>query len=175
MYPPVAGSAEITHADVVKDGARYRIEIDVRVAVPQAGLLSVLVDYSRYIKLSPAIIESRVVKPEEEGLRLYLVLRPCVFGFCRKLVKLTDVRWLSDNTVEYLGLPGEGDFDYSRETISVEQLSASTGVSTFRYRAELQPGFFVPPLIGTWIISRQIRHELLVTLGGIEDAYQSGL
>ena len=134
-----------------------------------------LVDYSRYIELSPAIIESRVVNPDEAGLRLYLVLRPCVFGFCRKLVKLTDVRWLSDNTVEYLGLPGEGDFDYSRETISVAQHSASAGISTFQYRAELQPGFFIPPLIGPWIISRQIRHELLATLGGIEDSYQAGL
>ena len=170
IFPQAAQSAAITGAEVVKEDTTYNIRFSAEAAVSRAALLSVLRDYARYIELSPAIVAAEVLRPEDAGLRLRLVLRACVLGFCRNLRKVTDVTWLSENSVEYRGLPGRGDFETSLETITIGDVDGEVGHATFEYRAEIQPRFFVPPLIGAWLISRQIREELLGTLSEIEAA-----
>jgi hypothetical protein len=166
-----ATSAEITEDEVVKEGFVYHIRFTARADVPADVLLAVLRDYDHYIELSPVIVEGRVLRSEEDGLRLRLTLRPCVFGLCKNLRKVTDVTWLSEDSVEYLGLSGRGDFESSREIITVGEEPGAPGTASFQYHAELVPRFFVPPLIGTWLISRQIREELLGTLNGVEETH----
>jgi hypothetical protein len=168
VYTSPLRSAEITVAEVVMDDRQYSIDMRAEANVDITTLLTVLRDYDLYTTLSPSIIESRLVSEEDDALRLMLVMRPCIFGFCRNLIKVTDITWLNEKSVRYRGVPGAGHFEMSVETITVSGNPDQPSAAIFLYRAELVPAFFIPPVIGNWLISRQIQKELLSTLERIE-------
>jgi hypothetical protein len=53
--------------------------------------------------------------------------------------------------------PAASDFRHARE---LWQLQPHAGGTRLTYQAEFEPAFFVPPLIGPWLIKARLRSEL---------------
>lgn len=170
-WPWSIWALEIVKVDVDKRDGIYYIVYRAVVEVPADQLLAAVYDYQDYASLSPIVKGVELIQLKGGISRLSVTLRPCVIGVCRKVTKVSDVITKPDGQIEFLGVDGAGDFKSSRELIRVELYYESKERALFSYRAQLNPSFFVPPIIGRWIVSRQVRRELGNTLNTLEKRY----
>ncbi|MDH3639481.1 MAG: hypothetical protein OES09_13630 [Gammaproteobacteria bacterium] len=97
-----------------------------------------------------------------------LLLRPCVWVvFCKNLRKVSVV-YEDGSEIVYHADPSVSDFLEARERLLVEDDSTRPSSTLLTYRARLIPKFVVPPLIGPWLIKRQIMRDLRITSGRVE-------
>jgi hypothetical protein len=167
LLAQAAQAATILDADVTRDDGRYGVTFDVRVDAAARKVRALLTDFAHLDRLSNTITEDRVVAPGPGGgLRLHLTFHACVLMvFCRDIRKTTDVRTDHEGDILFTLVPAESDFGAGDETWHIEGDRRSTRL---QYRASLVPTFFVPPLIGPWLVKRRIVDELETTVVRIE-------
>ena len=96
-----------------------------------------------------------------------LTLRPCVWLLCRKMHKVSKVSINAYGGIVYTTVPESSDFKRGREQVIVKS-TKTPGQTRIKYNASLVPDFFVPPLIGTWLIRRHVRQNLEVSMERLE-------
>jgi hypothetical protein len=190
LVPHFSMAAETIYAVVERDGDNYLVEFLVRLNAPLGRVRAITDDYERFPALSPTIIESEVLERRNDGsLRIKVVLRPCVLVFCKRITKTSDAERMAGGEVRYVADARASDFYAAIEWLWVEpderrgpERGADRRVSPeaaggflpqgdatlIRYRAHLMPRFFVPPLVGPWLVRRQILHELSVVAERVE-------
>ena len=164
-WTPVLPAAQIVSTAVTHEGRRYRVDFDVLLDAPAARLWPQLIDYEQLARLSERVVEIRVLSARHEPLRVFIALRPCVLIFCRTIRRTVDVRPIEHGHILSLADPQRGDFRYSLERW---QLAPQGRRTRLRYQGEVEPRFFVPPLIGPWLIKRVVREELETTARKLE-------
>lgn len=165
-----AHGASILHAEVIHEAGHYTVRFEVLVDADIAKVRQHLTDYAGYHRLSDVIVESRVLAAYPDGRqRVRFVFQACVLFFCRHLYKIADVETRLDGAV-MLTDPRESDFHSAEERWRIEALSHQTRI---RYDAQFAPNFFVPPLIGPWLLKIRIRDELETTAKRVEALAQS--
>jgi carbon monoxide dehydrogenase subunit G len=143
----------VTHRD---DG--FKITFDAVVDAPTRQVYEVLADYARLGKLSPVITAISVdVAPSGRGQRVRSVIKTCVWFFCRQIVQVEDVMEPDANTIIAHIVPGAGDFESGSFIWRVTNEGPHTRL---HYEATRVAAFWIPPLIGPWVIRRTVREEL---------------
>jgi hypothetical protein len=86
--------------------------------------------------------------------------------FCKTVRRVMDVEQRPDGDILSLADPSQSDFRHVREHW---QIFPETPRTRLRYEAEYVPGFYVPPLLGPWLIKRRLHNELIVVFGRLEE------
>ncbi len=160
-----SAAAEILHTTVTHENARYNVDFEVILDAPVERVRQHLTDYDKLARLSDTIVESRVLSREENRQRVFIMLRPCVLFFCRTIRRTVDVEFSPDGQVLSLADPKNSDFKYSLERWNI---AAAEERTRLRYTAEVEPSFYVPPLIGPWFVKSTITTELQTTAKKLE-------
>jgi hypothetical protein len=161
-----AGAATILDTSVTEDDGRYRVAFDVHVEAELGRVRAILTDLERSDELSDAVVEHALLEARADGSRrVRFTLRSCVLFFCRDLRKTTDVSGAENGDIVFVTVPADSDFRSGRESWHFEAEGTGTRLA---YRAELEPTFFIPPLIGPWLVKMRIRDELETTAERIE-------
>lgn len=163
---PSAWAAQIVSANVTKNGRVFDVDFVVLIEAPRDRILAIVTDYARLSELSPTVVDSRMISGSRGGrARVEVILRPCVWVvICRTLRKVTDASVSADGVVHDT-VAAISDFDHARETLAIFAHGSGSRVV---YRGSLAPKFFVPPLIGTWLIRNEILRDLRVTSRRVE-------
>lgn len=151
-------AGEVLLTEVAHDDGRYTVRFDVRIAASRDRLAFYLTDYANYASYFQSVTASRV-EPRGEGSRVFLTLSSCILFFCRSVRITKDVHTAPDGAIVARIVPRESDFEEADERWRV---LAENGTTRLHYEAELVPAFYVPPLIGPWLIRYRIR-EVLAT------------
>lgn len=161
---PTAGAAEIVDASVDRIDDRYHVEFVVMIEGEADRVHGIITDYAHLDELSPTVVESRLLGGRGGGdARIEVILRPCVLMvFCKTITKVSDAQVGPDMMrVRYVAVPGLGDFEEGRETITMTQETIEgTPIVRFSYSAVLKPGFYIPAFIGPWLVRRAIVDDL---------------
>jgi hypothetical protein len=156
---PPAGAARIALTEVTQVDNRYEVTFDVRLAAPADRLQHYLTDYANYASYFDSVAESTVLSGEPGGLqRVRLRLRSCVLFFCRTVTFVKEVAEQADGEILARIDPSASDF---REATETWRITPAGNETRLQYRAELVPDFFVPPLIGPWLLKHKIRSALV--------------
>ncbi|MDX1378591.1 MAG: hypothetical protein R3307_07065, partial [Anaerolineales bacterium] len=92
----------------------------------------------------------------------------CVWRiFCRRIRKVTDATVAQDGSILHRTIASESDFSFAEEQLTIHAGVRHQGTRA-GYHAELVPKFFVPPLIGPWLVRRQIISDLTETAASVE-------
>ena len=153
---PVAVAAEPAQVEVRQDEDRYRVTVDARIDAPPARVLALLRDFDHLNRLHSSVVESRILSLQENRARVFVRMRGCILFFCRTVTQMLDFR--SDPQGRYMVAtmdPAESDFKYGRMRWELQTTAQST--TRVRYQADLVPDFWVPPLIGPWVIKHRLR------------------
>jgi hypothetical protein len=160
------GAATILSTAVTENEGRYHVAFDVRIDADVGKVRAILTDLERSDELSDTVIEHKLIETRADGSqRVRFTLHSCVLFFCRDLRKTTDVRGETNGDIVFVTVPGDSDFRTGRESWHIEV--EGTG-ARLQYRADLEPSFYVPPLIGPWLVKMRIRNELETTAKRIE-------
>lgn len=145
---------------VTNHGDHYHLHFEVVVAASPGRVEALITNFNHLRRLSPDVVSSAVV-PGPGNLKVRMVLHTCVWWFCKTVHKTEYVFLGRRGYITTQAIPAQSDFRYQWERWHI---SAVRGGTRIRYASGLAPAFYVPPLIGPWLIRRTIAHDLAVSV-----------
>ena len=151
---PFSHSATIHSVEIDRVGARYKLVSDTFLAAPQSAVFRVLMDYDQFERISSVFEESYFLEPDSDGTPLvYTKVEGCVWFFCKTLERVERLEFNPPDYIVTTALPERSDFRFSR---SEWELLPDEGGTRVIYRLEMEPDFWVPPVVGPLIIKRRL-------------------
>lgn len=147
-------AAEMLHMELWEEGNVYHLRSASIINAPPELIISTLLDYNNFYRLSGGIKETRYLDPDPDGVPVALtVVESCVLFFCKQLTKTERVLHPSNNEIILEADPTRSDFKFMRSRWSVTEMGGSTVLS---YDMDMQADFWIPPLIGAWAIKHKL-------------------
>ena len=136
------------------------------IRAPQDRVFQALSDYDLLADFSPRIDESRVIGPDEQGRELvYTLIEGCMAFFCRRIERVSQLEpWAPDRVLVTL-LDGHGSLNSAVEEWKLSPADTATRV---RYTMVSEANFWIPPLLGTWLIRRTLRRSSVEAAEALE-------
>ncbi|MEM8681802.1 MAG: SRPBCC family protein [Pseudomonadota bacterium] len=155
LLTSAADAADLRSVSVEKDGGRYIMSSEVWFDASIEQVYAVLLDWDLSTEFSSVIVESRNLAPDDEGRpQYYSRTEACVVFFCMSAERSGVVEYERYAYIRSEVYPEQSDFHISDELWTFREEDGGTVVV---YDLEFQPKFFVPPLIGPWMIKRKLR------------------
>ena len=167
LTPACAAAAVIERLETTHVEDRYTLSVDVVLDAERSKVWQIMTDYEHLPRVSDVIVKSRLLKsrdPHEQ--RVGVTFHACVLIFCKTVKKVVDVRTWPQNDIVVIGVPELSDFSYSVERWRVSAEGAKTRL---RYNAEMVPDFFIPPIIGPWLVRTFLEREIKATAIKVEE------
>ncbi|SFF51678.1 hypothetical protein SAMN04488120_106137 [Fontimonas thermophila] len=162
-------AAQIETLHVEHSGQRYRMILTARLDTPLHTSFRVFRDFDNLPRINDAVELVRHMDGAPPGAeRLHTRLRICVWFFCTHLDQVQDIRETHETDVRGLDavvLPQLSNLRYGVARWRMRTCGAQTCLA---FEAEIEPDFWVPPIIGPWAIEHAMRREGLDTAAGIE-------
>lgn len=164
--PPPARAADVLSLNVDEDEGRYIVSFDAVVKAPYAIIYPVMLTPARWPQLSGLIADARVLAELPGGRRkVSMTFHDCILVFCKTFRKVEELSTAGDGRIDTVAIPAQSDFSYASEHWHITADGDNTRI---RYRAEMAPNFFVPPLIGPYILKSRMRSLLIHTAENLE-------
>ena len=166
LFPCILLAGQILDSNVVHDEPVYRLSITARVDATLAVVYQSITDFTNLAAINPSIEESQVLESQgADRLRVRSVIRVCILVFCKRVVQVQDVTLVDSRTVVATIVPGAGDF---RAGLARWELTAVGTATDLHFTEAFEPDFWVPPVIGPWLIEKKLVREVEETAMYIE-------
>jgi len=165
-YPVRVTAGEILSSDVTLEAGQYAVTVEAVIHAPLDKVYHSITDYNNLAAINPSIEESRVLlvmSPDRHRVRS--VIKVCILIFCKRIVQVQDVTRVDGRTIEAVTLPGDSDFIHG---MARWQLTPAGKTTRLHFTQEFIPDFWVPPIIGPWLIQRKLVQEVTETAMYIE-------
>ena len=165
--PGLAPAADFRSLDVSRDGDIYQIQALVYLAAPPQAVFAVLTDYEHFTRISGSIVESRRVRQlDVDDALVYTDTRFCALFFCRHVKEMQKVTQTPPADIVSTVLPEQSD-NVKSGSASLHMEAEGAG-TLLHWQIRLQPGFWVPPLLGPYLVERSLRTEGHRSADGVE-------
>lgn len=166
---PAAAQAETIHRNVVflEDG-RYYLQMEVDLEANINDVRTVLSDYTLLQRTNNSI-KKLTITPHPDDTNVHVVdseIHVCVAFFCKDLKQQQHMQWHSPNELRAAVIPANSDFKYGSGRWVILEKSAT--ITQLFFVAEMEPDFWVPPLIGPYMITEKMEEEGIETSQAIE-------
>jgi hypothetical protein len=159
-------TAELMRLDVSRDKSLISVAAALHIDAPIQGVYERLSDYDGLAQMSQRFREARVESQAPDGsLLIYTRVEGCVWFFCRDVERYARLQGNGTDRLEATVQPEGSDFEYGYEQWQLIETSSGT---TVEYSHELRPKFWVPPVIGMWVIERALRSDALTAAQRLE-------
>ncbi len=150
-------AAEVDRVEVAGADGVYTLVLEAYLEAPPAAVFSVITDYTHIQDLHRRVRESRLLRRiDARTSEVYTLLKGCVAAiFCKSIRRVERVTEIPPTELRAEIVPGSGDL----KSGTVHWRLAPQGSGTrLRYESELEPDFWVPPLLGDALMSRSLRN-----------------
>ena len=155
LFAPAAPGAELRAISVEFEGRRYHLRSEAWFAATQQDLYRVLTDYDLFEQFTSTFVETRNVEADGKGRpRFFTRMEGCVLMFCKSFVRYGYLLLEPRSEIVAVTEPAKSDFKYCRERWRLERDGDGT---LMIYDFEMEPDFWVPPVVGPWVIKRSLR------------------
>ena len=148
-------AATIESFDVDRKRGRYELVAAAHLNATPESIYAVLTDYddNAYRRISGAYKESRYLAPDDDGTPIvYTRMEGCLLFHCLSLRRVERLETESPYHIRSFTLPDRSNFKYS--TSDWELMPDGMGGTDMTYTLEMEPDFWVPPIIGPWYLKR---------------------
>lgn len=113
-------------------------------------------DYEHLARLHYAVVASELLDSAADGrARVHTRSRFCVLVFCFDVMQVTDYALEGNGDLVAVAVPAQSDLRYGRYRWEFRE--DGPGRTQLHFHAEVEPDFWVPPLIGPWILGRKLQ------------------
>lgn len=162
----VAGAGDIEHAEIGFEGATYRYVFITLLDGPADAVRAVVTDFERLGRINENITASKVLERYDDGsFKRLLRLEPCVIGICFELDFVERVV-IDGPAISTTIVPGEGNFLEGSAQWRIDAVGPRR--TRLQVRATQTPDFWIPPVIGPWVLKRVFLREVTETSERIE-------
>lgn len=158
LLPPFAGgAAELRSVTVDRVNHRYVLQSEVWFDTDLDSIYATFLDYDVAWRFTSFIVESHNVAPSENGQRrFYIRNRGCVLFFCKSFERNGHIEHHPREFIRSIADPDNSDFHWSLESWRFTEEGTGTLVA---YDFEFEPKFWIPPLIGPYVLKRKLRND----------------
>ncbi|MBT8079479.1 MAG: SRPBCC family protein [Gammaproteobacteria bacterium] len=153
-------SAPVTAADlrdvvVEREESRYKLRSETYFDADPESLYRVLTDYDHFDKISSTFVEARNIEPDEHGRpRFYTRMEGCVLLFCKSYIRTGHLVLTPVSDIVAIVDPELSNFRFARERWQfIEDGDGTLLIYTF----EMEPDFWIPPVVGPFVVKRVLR------------------
>jgi hypothetical protein len=148
-------AAELEDVTVELEDGRYTLRSETWFEAERESLYRVLTNFDLFKKFTSAIVESKNVAADEQGRpQFFARMEGCVLLFCKSFDRHGYVLTKPVGEIIAVSDPDRSDFKFSRERWV---LTAEGDGTRMIYEFEMEPAFWVPPVIGPFYIKRALR------------------
>jgi hypothetical protein len=166
LLPSASPAGSILSSSVNHEGDLYSLSVTARIDAPLDTVYRSITDFDNLAAINPAIEESHMLSMPSAGTwRVRSVIRVCILMFCKRVQQVQDVTLLEGYAITAVTLPQEGNF---RSGVAHWRLKTSGTSTEMLFTHTFEPDFWVPPLIGPWLIKRKLVQEVAETARYIE-------
>lgn len=159
-------AGEIEAAQVTHEAGCYSLDLTMQIDSDPDAVYALVTDYDELEQISPVIIDSRLLDSDAaDAKRRRLVTETCVWFFCFRATMVEDVIETANRTILTTIVPALSDYRFGE---SSWQISSAENGTRIHFRTTLEPDFWVPPLIGTWLLKQKMRSEAERTVLRVE-------
>ena len=157
---------DIIEFEVTEDEGVFYIKASVVLHAPAEYVHGVLTDYVHIYRLNPSIIESEVLASADNNIaRIRTKVIGCVSFYCEEIERVEDVRILASGDIQAKIVPESSQF---KSGVTLWQIRSMGKDSRLTYYAEMEPDFFIPPIIGNAIVKAKLRDEIMTSFRRLE-------
>ena len=151
----IAGAADLRSIDVKREDDRYVLTSETYFEASQAQLYAILTDYEQFKRFSNAFVVSENREPDEQGRpQFYTRMEGCVLLFCKAYIRAGYLELQPMGDIVATADPEQSNFRFARERW---QLIPEGEGTIMIYDFEMEPDFWVPPVVGPFVIKRVLR------------------
>jgi len=162
----VAWSATIRSIDVTRAHGLYTLDAETFLDASPEDIYDVLLDYEHFNRISIFYKEHGYLEPDEDGTPvIFTRMEGCLLFYCKSMRRVERLETEWPGHIRTVTLPDRSDFKYST---SEWWLDAEEAGTRMRYRLEMEPDFWVPPVIGPWYLKRTLERGGLRAIQRIE-------
>lgn len=166
-------AAEVHDVSVTHHDGRYRIFMRVDIAANPQRAMDVFTDYQNLTLINPAVKEVQILASKDDYSQIRTRIEICVLWVCKDVVQVQDMR-REGLRLKARVVAAQSDLRYGKAKWHVwECRSSEAERACLTLHAELEPDFWVPPLIGPYVMKRMLAEEALITSRGIERLAQT--
>ena len=150
----------------------FRYHYATLLAAPADGVAAVLTDFERLHRLNDGIQASTVLEHYADGsVKRRLDVRQCVLMFCFDVVLVERVS-VAPGRIEADTVPDEGSFEHGHMVMALR--GAGPRHTRITFSAEQKLAFWIPPMIGPYILKRTFLAEVRATCARLEALARGG-
>ena len=147
-------SATIRTIEVTHDHGVYRLVSDAYIDAPREAIFEVLTDYERFGRISSAYKDYGFLEPAADGVPIiYTTMEGCVLFFCVSMRRVERLETNAPGFIRTDTLPEQSDF---KSSVSEWTLTSEEGGTNMTYSLMMEPDFWIPPLIGPWLLQQRL-------------------
>ena len=166
LQGPPSMAAELKDVSVDRKDGRYHLTSTTYFDATQSQLYKILTDYEQFPRFADAFVEAENREPDEQGRpQFYTRMEGCVLLFCKSYIRYGYLELKPDYDIVAIVDPELSNFNYSRERW---QLIPEGEGTIMIYNFEMEPGFWVPPVVGPYVIKRALRSNGNAAVNRIE-------
>jgi hypothetical protein len=144
----------------------FRLRLDAHLAAPLEAVWAVLTDYPNLHRLADAVKVSELVGTEPGGVeRVRTLTHVCVWLICKDVEHVLRMRAIRPGVLEADSVPELSNFSFG---FTRWRLSSEPMGTRLELTSELRPAFWVPPLLGPYLVKRGLMSTARDALRGLE-------
>lgn len=161
-----ADAAELRSVVVERDEDLYWLESEVWFDAETEALYEVFLNYDLTQEFTKFVVESRNLEPAEDGRRrFYIRNEGCVWFVCRSFERTGHVEYVPNEYIQSTADAEVSDFHISIESWEFTPEGKGTAVV---YKFKFDPKFWLPPVIGPYVLQRKLKLDSNHALNQIE-------
>jgi hypothetical protein len=166
LHTTSLAAAQVIDLSINDKQGVYQLALEMILDAPLKDVRYVITDYAHIYRIDPSIVESEIVDtPDRSTTRVRTRINDCVLTFCRDILRVEDVRQVDDDDIDSVVVPQLSNVKLGAAHWKFHSFGDKTRIN---YNLSLEPGFFVPPLVGSPIVEKKIREETLICFNNIE-------
>lgn len=167
-----AHAAQVPEVHVSHNGARFLIDMHMVIDAPPPAVFRALQDYATMARYNPDLRSVRVeLTAVPYRVHLFTTVHLCVLIFCKTMHQeqiMTATASADGGSLDAKLVPHGGDFKGGHGLWIVRPCPTARAATCMDVRIELLPAFWVPPVIGPWVLRRKMDEEARRTGAGLE-------
>lgn len=171
VFAVSAQAAQVSGVHVARSGERFLINMHIAINAPAPAVFRALQDYAAMARYNPDLRAVRVEHtPAPDRVRLFTTIHTCVLVFCKTMrqEQIMTAAASEDGGTLNAELLSYGDFKAGRGVWIVKPCPTTPTVTCLDVRIDLVPAFWVPRVLGSWVVSRKMNEEAHYTGDGLE-------
>ena len=161
-----APGADLREIEVERVDGNYTLQSVVWFDAGIDTVYHVFLDWDLSEQFSSVVVEARNTGSDATGNRgFYTRNEACVLFYCMSVERVGRVEHEPVAIIKAITDPEKSDFHISNETWEFEQEGDGTLI---RYQLEMRPKFWIPPLIGPYVLKKKLREDGAAALNRIE-------